>query len=97
MDKKIKFKQIEILLITSICVSLLFKHFHVPGGSLSLILSSSIISMLYFYVGVVFFNGIKIKDLFKKSAYQNLSKARIFGSVLTGVLLSVLWGFSLSY
>ena len=90
MNNKIKFKPIEVLLLASILVALLFKEFHLPGASLSIILSAGILSMLYCYFGIILFTGIKLKTIFKKESYSPFSTGKIIGSILVGLLLSIL-------
>ncbi len=68
----------------------MFKEFHIPGATATLILSIALLSMIYFYLGIVLFTGVKLKSIFKKESYKSLTTGKIIGSILVGVLLSTM-------
>lgn len=60
----------------------------IPGGSTFTILGLGLLSMLYFYFGFAFFNGIRARDMFKKSSYKDIKAIRVVGAIAAGMLLS---------
>jgi hypothetical protein len=60
----------------------------IPGGNTLTILGLGILSMIYCYFGFAFFNGIRARDIFKKSSYAGIKAIRIVGAIAAGMLLS---------
>jgi hypothetical protein len=82
-------KKLEIIFICLAALGLTFKVLHFPGSGVLTVLSLSLISSLYFYVGFALFNNIGFRKLFKKESYQNISSNRVVGGVATGMALSI--------
>lgn len=59
-------------------------------GNVFLILSFILLALFYLALGFAIFNGIKFREIFKKSSYQNISKKRIFGTLVLGFPFSIL-------
>lgn len=83
-------KKAELYLVGITIVALILKIFRIPGNSILLILSLSALSSMYFYFGILLFNGIRLREIFKKDSYLNLSKKRLIGSLVLGISLSIL-------
>jgi len=79
----------EKLLAGILVLSIVLKLFSIPGNSILLVLSSSVLMMLYFYVGFAIFNDISFKGIFKKKSYNGISALRIVGAIFSGIGLSI--------
>jgi len=85
---------LEKILVVLVIIGGLFKLALFPGSAAILGLSITTLSILYFSFSFLLFNGIKLRNVFKKSSYQNVSRNRIIGAIGTGFPLSiVLMGF----
>lgn len=62
----------------------------IPGGNTLTILGLGILSMIYCYFGFAFFNGIRARDIFKKSSYAGIKALRIIGAIAAGFALSTI-------
>lgn len=62
---------------------------HVPFGGVISALGFTSLALLYMYLSFALFNKIPFTRILKKEAYLNVSKLRIFGTVLTGMVLSL--------
>jgi len=82
-------KKIELILIIIVLVSLLLKILSVPGMSLFFTVSLLILYLLYFFIGFVLFNDLKLSNILKKDSYTGLSILRIMGSVGVGIALAI--------
>ena len=79
----------EKLLPLLAILALIMKIFHLPGASVLLIVSLNALAVLY-YMGFLLFNEIEFKSIFKKESYEHISKKRLFGSIIVGILLSII-------
>lgn len=61
----------------------------VPGGSFLIIISCTVLSSLYLYLGFALFNTIRLRNIFKKQSYSGLSALRIIGGIAVGFVLSI--------
>lgn len=82
-------RKLEIVLICTILFGVIWKLLDYPFGNNIIILSVLILSCLYFCLGIVLFNDIGIKKIFKKESYKGISALRVIGSVWTGMVLSL--------
>ncbi len=62
--------------------------FSIPGGSALTVLSLSLLSLIYFYLGFAFFNDIRLRNVLKKNSYKEISTFRILGAIAAGISLS---------
>jgi len=83
-------KVAEKIFIVLVLIALLMKFNLVPGHSLLLIISLMGLSSIYFYFGFIFFNGIRLRKIFKKESYIGISGLRITYAVLSGLSFSAL-------
>lgn len=83
-------KWIERVWLGILLVGVLFKIMHYPGGGILLIISIMVLSSLYSYFGFLLFNGIRLRDIFKKKAYSNATTWAILGAVYMGSAMSVM-------
>ncbi|WP_282015977.1 hypothetical protein [Marinifilum flexuosum] len=82
-------KKTEKILAVIAFTSIILSMNHVPFGGVISVLSFTILALLYMYLSFALFNKIPFTRILKKEAYLNISKLRIFGTVLTGMVLSL--------
>ena len=83
-------RKIEFVLIIMIIIGLALTLLLIPGGSIIFGLSSGLLAMLYYPLGFMVYSDIPIKGVFKKSSYSHTNTRRIFGSVVVGIVLSII-------
>lgn len=71
-----------------IIVGLLLKFSHIPGATILLILGSTFLYFYYLLFSFAIFNSVEIRNIFKKSSYENTTPKRIIFSVCSGFVLS---------
>lgn len=81
-------KLTEKILGIIILIGIILMLIPIPGGSILAILGVGLLSLLYFYLGFAFFNGIRARNMFKKASYVGIKGIRIAGAILTGMSLS---------
>ncbi|MFD2602203.1 GldL-related protein [Flavobacterium suzhouense] len=79
----------ERILLLFAVIGIILSLIPIPGGNMLTILALGLLSVLYFYFGFAFFNGIRARDMFKKSSYAGIKGIRIPGAIFTGMLSSV--------
>lgn len=82
-------KKLEIILGSIALIAMVLKFFMIPGSAFLGITSLSILAVLYFCLGLVLFNGIRLRNLFKKDPFEGISGIRIAGAILSGFYLSI--------
>ncbi len=83
-------KLAEKIFIVLALIALLMKFNLVPGHSLLLLISLGGLASIYFYFGFLFFNGIRLRKIFKKESYLGISGLRLTFTIITGLGLSLL-------
>ncbi len=83
-------KRAEKILGLIFLLSFILKLIGLPWSGLLILLSLTFLSGLYFCLGFALFNDISFKKIFKKESYLLISKIRIIGSVLLGIVLSIM-------
>lgn len=83
-------KLTEKIFATLSLIGLTLNLLNIPGGTLLMIFTISMLSIIYMYFGFAFFNGIRLRHIFKKEAYKGVGVWRILGSIGTGITLSIL-------
>ncbi len=83
-------KKAEKVLAGIAAAGLIFGIQQWPGGTLLSVLALSSLACLYYPFGALVFNGIRMKDLSKKSAYAGVPTFRIAVGFGIGMVLSVL-------
>lgn len=81
-------KKFELIFVILGLVSILLNLFLIPFANLFMLLSLSILSFFYLYFSFAFFNGIQLRNIFKKEAYKETNALRIIGAIGTGIVLS---------
>jgi hypothetical protein len=83
-------KILEKSLAVAIAIALLMKFSLISGGEILTLWAMLTLSCLYYPLGFLFFNQIRLRHIFKKDAYQNVTAARIILAVVTGIGLSTM-------
>ena len=81
-------KKIEIILGLTALVGIALRLLDIAGGGVVTVISLSTLSSFYWLLGFALFNGIRARDIFKKSSYNDTNAKLIFGAVVTGFILS---------
>ncbi len=82
-------KKTEIIFGLLLLISFILRFFLVPGGVILSVFSLSILAFLYQVFGIVIFNNIKIRNLFKKESFSGVSAIQLVGSIGVGFGLSI--------
>ena len=83
-------KKFEFIVGLFAILGIILKVFHVPGGSILAALVFSTLSMFYYVFSFALFNGIRLRDIFKKVSYKDTNAKRIIGAVGLGWAISVI-------
>jgi len=82
-------KKAEIILVGLAIISIILRLMHLVGANIVTVLSFTFLACLYFYFGFAIFNDIRLRDIFKKASYQDISALRIIGAIVTGIAISM--------
>ncbi|MBB6610380.1 hypothetical protein H7F15_04960 [Pontibacter sp. Tf4] len=82
-------KKTEIILGAMAAVALITNLLFAPTGNILIVLSLSVLSILYMYLSFALFNGIRFRHILKKESYKGISTMRIIGAIFTGLALSI--------
>ncbi|OYU83043.1 MAG: hypothetical protein CFE24_13050 [Flavobacterium sp. BFFFF2] len=80
-------KKGELILGALAGVAIVFDLLLIPGGNQFFIVVFLALAMLYLGFGFVLFNGIRLRNMFEKGMYKNISLLRIFGAIGAGLAL----------
>lgn len=83
-------RNFERILLGIALLSLILKFFLITGGGILCVLSFSVLSGFYFYLGFAYFNDLKMSQIFKSSSYKMISNKRLIGGICSGLALSIL-------
>jgi len=83
-------KLFELIMAVLILVALAMKLSLFEGGGFLSTIFLLIMANFYFLFSFLLFNNIELKNIFKKSAYQNTTPKRIIFSIAVGIILSIL-------
>jgi hypothetical protein len=81
-------KLTEKILIALAALLAILKFLIVPGSGIFMVLVFCLLSSLYFYCGFALFNNIRLRLIFKKDSYKEISTGRIIGGIALGLSLS---------
>ncbi len=77
-------RKFELILGIVGVFGVLLKLANLPWSNVVTVLSFTLLSMLYMMFGFALFNGVRLRHLFKKSAYKGVNSKRIIGSIALG-------------
>jgi hypothetical protein len=88
-------KRTELLLVGSSLAFLLLYLMGLPGVSLFFALTLSLTAVLYGYLGFAHLNAVRLKDLFKKEAYKELTYKEFIVAISAGAGMGLLLNYVL--
>jgi hypothetical protein len=83
-------KILEKILVAAIAIALIMKFSLISGGDILALWTMVILGCLYYPLGFLFLNQIRLRHVFKKEAYQNVTTPGIILSVVLGISLSTI-------
>jgi hypothetical protein len=83
-------KILERIVATVIVMALIMRFSLISGGDILALFSMLILAALYYPLGFLFFNQIRLRHIFKKAAYKNVTALRIILAIVTGLGLSTI-------
>jgi hypothetical protein len=81
---------LEKILTVVILLALIMKFNLISGGDVIALWTMLILACLYYPFGFLFFNQIRLRHIFKKVAYKNVTASRIILAIATGLGLSTI-------
>lgn len=82
-------KNLEKILAIGVLISLILKFSLVSGGDTLALLAVTILAGLYYPLGFLFLNQIRLRHVFKKDSYKNVSALKIILAVVSGLALAI--------
>jgi hypothetical protein len=82
--------KLEKILGLIVLVALIFKLTLITGGGILIVLSLSVLAIIYYPFGFALFNKIGFQQIFKRDSYKGLSALRIIGAIGVGTALSII-------
>ena len=82
-------KLTEKILAIAIVIGLVLKFLFVPGGEDLTLIAFLILACIYYPLGFLFFNQIRLRNIFKKKAYENVTVGKIVMAIIVGINLSI--------
>lgn len=83
-------KKTEKILGVIIAISFVLRLFTIPYAGFLMVTSLNTLAFFYFALGLILFNEIRLKDIFKKGTFKDTSRLRIIGAIGTGFSLSLM-------
>uniref|UniRef100_UPI003217393D hypothetical protein n=1 Tax=uncultured Draconibacterium sp. TaxID=1573823 RepID=UPI003217393D len=83
-------KKTEKILGAIIAISIALRLITIPYVGFVMVISLVILAFFYFAFGLIIFNEIKFKDIFKKGTFKDISRLRKIGAIATGFSLSLM-------
>jgi len=83
-------KILERILALGIVLGLIMKFSLTPGGDVIVLLTMLTLSCVYYPLGFLFFNQIKLRYVFKAAAYKGVAATSIILAIVTGIGLSII-------
>jgi hypothetical protein len=83
-------KKIELIVGLIAILGIVLKLLHIPGSGVLTVLTLSTLSMFYYVFSFALFNGIRLRDIFKKASYKDTNAKRIIGAIGLGFALSAI-------
>ena len=83
-------KMLEKLLALAIVIALIMKFSLIPGSDIIALWAMLTLACLYYPLGFLFLNQIRLRHIFKRDSYQNLTAVQIILAVVTGMGLSTI-------
>jgi hypothetical protein len=79
----------EKILAIIFLIGIVLKFSLIPVGEDMALIALLILACIYYPLGFLFFNQIRLRHVFKKQAYENVTAGKIVIAVLVGIALSI--------
>ncbi|MBV6643604.1 MAG: hypothetical protein KI791_22990 [Cyclobacteriaceae bacterium] len=83
-------KRLEIISASLAILGVTMMLLLIPGGSVLLGISFTILACIYYLFGTFFFNKIPVNRIFKKASYEKIPVLRLVGAFGGGAIFSIL-------
>lgn len=83
-------KKAEIIFGAIISIGFVFRLMHWPFASIILTIGTLLLSILYTFFGFALLNNLGLRESFKSESFKHISKLRILGTIVTGMVLGLL-------
>jgi hypothetical protein len=83
-------KIVEKILAIGILTGLILKLSLISGGDTLILWSTLLLACLYYPLGFLFFNQIRLRHVFEKDAYKDVSALDVILAIVTGIGLSII-------
>lgn len=80
---------LEKVLVVLVIAGMIMRLFDIPSHSLFFVFPALGLACLYFLLGPLLFNGIRLRDIVKKMAYQNTKGKEMILAAILGLFLSI--------
>jgi hypothetical protein len=81
---------LEKVFAGGILIALILKFNLISGGDIFLLWSILLVTILYYPFGFLFFNQIRLRDIFKKAAYKDTNMFKIVVAFIAGLGLAII-------
>jgi len=86
-------RKFEIIVGLTAIFGIVLKILHLPGSGILTVLAFSTLSMFYYLFSFALFNGIRLRDIFKKESYKETNAKRIVGAIgLSWAISAIIMG-----
>jgi hypothetical protein len=82
-------KKTEIVLIGIFIIGFILMLFGISGQGILMVLGLGILALYYTFFGFALLNDIRLKNIFKKESYKDISTLRILGSIAAGFCIAI--------
>ena len=83
-------KKFELIVGLIAIFGIFLQIHHMPGSSALTGLALMVLLIFYYVLSFALFNGIKLRDIFKKVSYKDTNVKRIIGAIGLGFALSTI-------
>lgn len=83
-------KLFEKILLVGILIGIITKFSLIPGGDILILWPTLLLACIYYPLGFLFFNQIRLRHVFKRDAYKHVSAVDVIFAIVTGIGLSII-------
>ena len=83
-------KKFELIVGLIAIFGIFLKILLIPGGGILVGLACTLLAVFYYVFSFALFNGIKLRNIFKKVSYKDTNAKRIVGAIAFGFALSAI-------
>ncbi len=83
-------KKTEIALGGIVLAGIILRTLNLPGNGIIIVLSMTILAMMYYLLGFAVFNNIELRGIFQKVSYKKTTALEIILAVFAGIIIASL-------